>query len=350
MEEVEYSNPNQIHTVTKPLVDLQLAITLIVVELPLELLFFWITNRFLQSTREIKDTAEALKQALDASQDRERRIKRDEQKIQELNGFIKNHQNADLIPIISTWFDTPAERTRYSFSGQGQTFVQYAIRTASVSYLSDDGIRLEPLSEPKRYSSSERSNVECTLEHLRQYTQEWEQWIALKTRVDAHLNDVKETWTEIEQDLQRAIEAKCPELTALHILRETEWPKENYYHLRQLIIRLWSDEALGRKEEGSMWDINDLNTLWLNCSADTAKKIREILTEIFNKHQIPDKNEKFAQKEAALKQEADQFEAFLNRIMESYRSIHELVKHACSRCQGWVNEVNSLTVNSPASS
>lgn len=110
----------QPNSTTKTVIDAQLAFTLILIEVPLELLFFWVTNRvFGESARETRKLTEALTQAMQTTQDRERRIKQEEERSHNLrehfSSLIQKIEGANETLLLTDW-TRHLPRSRFNIS------------------------------------------------------------------------------------------------------------------------------------------------------------------------------------------------------------------------------------------
>ncbi len=307
------------------LLDLKLAVTLVIVEVPITGVVSAIISEGLHQKSKLSTEAK-------------------KRKAEELRSYLKDHYNEELMPTLREWFyaDFPSSGPRY--------LVESAIHYSSAVFGPNGQSHIRGLADPTRHGMQ----VAELKQHLG--AQNWKSWEKLKAETDSYLQAVVKAWLGIESDLKA-------NRFGLVDADSAQFAPANRYRSSALVPTIWQDadqfeaskkhewdqypiiqqHELYHREDGSvahemLWEFGGV---WV-CAKDKkdAEDFRNYLNEVSKKATGP----KVALKSQLrpLKEDADEFWLVLKSIIDNYEIMHQEITTTCARCKPWIDRLEEL--------
>lgn len=313
---------------TLKVLDLQLALTLIYVEVPTGLMLAWLVPILFERRSELA---------------KQRTIDR----YKELKAYLKKHYEEELLPVIRSWF------VRRS-SG---TTLEYVVLSASTHYGTNGNSDIVKLTEPPTPTPEILNDV---IEHLSKgIPQDWEAWLTLKAKVNSHLESVVKAWKNIEDNLTQ----ECKELGLVEWDGRGQEPLNNYWMWR-IMNMLWPDPEYFEHQGKHLWDdyriqqeSRSVTRSDGNAGAETVYRFGDFASS--NKEENLDKlrtyldqqsltigeiKKDLTREKSSLEKAGEDLRNSLRSIQENYERRHMNIPSSCSTCEEWLVELRSLGV------
>jgi len=322
-------NYNSYTAPTSNLLDLRLAITLIVVEVPLGLGIAWLVPILFERRGKVIE-------------------KRMTDRYDELKGYLKKHSEEDILPVLKRWTVDSAPST--IFGG-----LRYTVLSVSAYYAPKRQSSIGKLTEPNTSNPNILADI---TEHLSKGVPgDWRKWNGLKIEVASHLGKVVDEWNRIED----ATRTECQELGLVEWDGTGQEPLERCTMTR-IVETLWVDSDPSRGSGKHVWDIDPIPKeprLWvkpdgsgsredvhrlLDLAASRNAETLKGLMRFLNSEgiEVRTTRENLAIESTAIEKEGQEFRTSLVAVADAYERLHVPVPASCSTCGRWLVELKSL--------
>jgi hypothetical protein len=293
--------------------DIQLALTLIYVEVPIGLMLAWLVPILFERRSEL------------AKQHALGRYKEDKE-------YLKKHYEEDLLPVISSWFVRRSSGTP----------LEYTVLSASAHYDTQGKSAIVKLTEPPTRTPEVLNDV---IEHLSKgIPQDWNEWVSLKEKVNSHLEKVVKAW----KDIENSVREKCKELGFVEWNGRGSEPPNSYWMWR-IMIMLWSDPEYFEQQGKHLWDDYQIQAAeaWYRFGDFALSNKKENLDKLrtYLDHQslvIAEIKKGLIREKSLLEKAGQEFQNSLSRVQEDYVRHHKNIPSSCSTCEEWLVELHSF--------
>ena len=253
-----------------------------------------------------------------------------------LEGYLQEHSRDLVNEVLKNWFDSKSVDIAFVDGGYC-----YSTPLANVYYEPHFKSRIMKPKEPQGKLASQ------TMEHLKEYPDEWALWNECKSLTESHLKNVVKMWESIEQRLTSKIpkafvkwDARGVAPLTGYIPYYTVWAIHGeakcFMRTGKLsgIFKIYPEKDYFRVGVATMYAKSPNEKL--------LKKFVDIVHVIAKDHDLLEQLKLLDTERENIEERVREFKRALDGIVDDFEKGHINLKGTCWRCKPWHNELASL--------